>query len=58
MQDTGYRTHDAEYRMNAEYRIQFTRYDIHETGIRVDESGSRNDSKYRIQELVYLDQDT
>ena len=58
MQDTGYRTHNAEYRRNAEYRIQFTRHDIHETGIRVAGSGLRNDSKYRIQEFVYLDQDT
>ena len=52
MQSTGCRVQDTEY------RIQFTRHDIHETGIRVAGSGLRNDSKYRIQELVYLDQDT
>ena len=52
MQSTGRRVQDTEY------RIQFTRHDIHETGIRVAGSGLRNDSKYRIQEFVYLDQDT
>ena len=41
---------------NTGYSLQG--YDIHETGIRVAGSGSRNDSKYRIQEFVYLDQDT
>ena len=43
------------------HNLQFTRYNIHETGIRVDGSGyRRKDSKYRIigYKLVYLYQDT